>query len=145
MEWAALITWVLTAGGGFVMLGLWLKHGGMQQADQPGARIRPPRILSHFGLAATGLVIWIIYVASDSEVLAWIAFALLAIVALLGFSMLAIWLGQRRQPAATATASSTSADAAEQRFPVPIVALHGVLAAATLVLVLLTAAGVGGS
>src|ERR671929_1952552 len=108
MKWVALVTWVLTAGGGFVMLGLWLKHGGMQQADQPGARIRPPRILSHFGLAATGLVIWIIYVASDSEVLAWIAFALLLIVAALGFSMLAIWLRQRRQPAAPVTTSGSA-------------------------------------
>ena len=83
--------------------------------------------------------------ASDSDVLAWIAVALVAIVALLGFSMLAIWLGQRRQPAAPVTASATATDAAEQRFPAPVVGLHGVLAAATLVLVVLTAAGVGGS
>ena len=34
---------------------------------------------------------------------------------------------------------------AERRFPIPIVAAHGLVAAATLVLVLLTAAGVGGS
>src|ERR687884_656641 len=112
MEWVALATWVLTAGGGFFMLGLWLKHGGMQQSDRPGARIRAGRILSHFGLAATGLVLWIIYLASDSDVLAWIAFALVAIVALLGFSMLAIWLGPRRQPAAPVTATANSTDAA---------------------------------
>ena len=97
MEWAALITWVATAGGGFFMLGLWLKHGGMQQSDRPGARIRSARILSHFALAAIGLVLWIVYLASDSEALAWVAFALLLVVALLGFSMLAIWLGQRRR------------------------------------------------
>jgi hypothetical protein len=146
MEWAALITWIITAGGGFVMLGLWLKHGGMQQSGRPGERIHAPRILTHFALAATGLVLWIIYVASDSEVLAWIAFALLLIVAALGFSMLAIWLRQRRQPAAPVTASgSATAGAAEQRFPTVVVGAHGVVAAATLVLVLLTALGVGGS
>src|SRR4051795_1949196 len=100
MEWVALVTWVLTAGGGFAMLGLWLKHGGMKQSDMPGDRIRPARILSHFALAATGLVIWVVYLASDSDVLAWVAFALLAVVALLGFSMLAVWLRQRsREPA----------------------------------------------
>src|SRR3954447_6619585 len=100
MEWVALVTWVLTAGGGFLMLGLWLKHGGMRQADAPGDRIRSARILSHFALAATGLVIWIVYVATDTEALAWVAFALLAVVALLGFSMLAVWLRQRgREPA----------------------------------------------
>jgi hypothetical protein len=145
MKWVALTTWVLTASGGFVMLGVWLKHGGMQQGELPGDRIRPARILSHFALAATGLVLWIVYVASDSDVLAWVAFALLAIVALLGFSMLALWLRQRsREPAlAGAGATAPNAGPAEQRFPVPVVGLHGLLAATTLVLVFLVAAGVG--
>jgi hypothetical protein len=144
MEWAALITWVATAGGGFFMLGLWLKHGGMQQSDRPGARIRSARILSHFALAAIGLVLWIVYLASDSEALAWIAFALLLLVALLGFSMLAIWLAQRRRPTPAAVPADEGVTA-EQHFPVPVVAVHGLLAATTLVLVLLTAAGVGES
>jgi hypothetical protein len=131
MDWAALITWVLTAAGGFVLLVIWLKNGGMNQQD--GGRIRSARILSHFALAAVGLVLWIVYVASDSSALAWIAFALLLVVALIGFSMLAIWLAQRSRREA----------AAEQRFPVAVVGLHGVLAATTLVLVFLAAAGVG--
>jgi hypothetical protein len=144
MEWAALITWVATAGGGFFMLGLWLKHGGMQQSDRPGARIRSARILSHFALAAIGLVLWIVYLASDSEALAWIAFALLLLVALLGFSMLATWIAQRRRPTPAAVRAEEGVTA-EQHFPVPVVAVHGLLAATTLVLVLLTAAGVGDS
>src|ERR671936_2409371 len=111
MKWIALVTWVLTAGGGFVMLGLWLKHGGMQQSEMPGDRIRPPRILSHFALAASGLVVWIIYLATDSEALAWIAFAMLAVVALLGFSMLAIWVRQRgRQPAVAGAGEAMPAE-----------------------------------
>jgi hypothetical protein len=149
MEWAALVTWVVTAGGGFIMLGLWLQGGGMRQASQSGAVIRPPRILSHFALAATGLVLWIIYVATDSDALAWIAFGMLAVVAALGFSMLAIWLQQRRSPAAVAATAGDpaggSVQPAERRFPIPVVVAHGLVAAATLVLVLLTAAGVGGS
>ncbi len=132
MDWAALITWVLTAAGGFVLLVVWLKHGGMSQQD--GGRIRSARILTHFALAAVGLVLWIVYVASDSSALAWIAFALLLVVALIGFSMLAIWLAQR---------SRREVAAAEQRFPVAVVGLHGVLAATTLVLVFLAAAGIG--
>ena len=134
MSWAALITWIVTAGGGFVLLTIWLRNGGMRQRES--GRIRPPLVLSHFALAATGLVLWIVYVANDSTTLAWIAFALLLVVALIGFTMFAIWASQRsrRDPAP-----------AEQRFPVPIVALHGLVAATTLVLVLLAAAGVGGS
>src|SRR5215212_8532073 len=111
MEWVALATWVLTAGGGFFMLGLWLKNGGMRQAHESGDRIRANRILSHFGLAASGLVLWIIYVASDSDALAWIAFALLLIVALLGFSMLATWLRQRPERATVAEGVGSASEA----------------------------------
>jgi hypothetical protein len=146
MKWAALVTWVLTAGGGFVMLGLWLKNGGMKQSDQPGDRIRSTRILTHFALAAIGLVLWIIYVASDSDGLAWAAFALLAIVALLGFSMLATWLRQGSHRTTAVGSDAGGGDVpAERSFPNLIVAGHGLLAATTLVLVLLVAAGVGDS
>jgi hypothetical protein len=140
MEWAALISWIVTAGGGFVLLGLWLRHGGMRQR-QPGRQIRPPLILGHFALAATGLVLWIVYVFTDSNALAWIAFAILVLVAVLGWTMFAIWW-QRRQAGATAAPASPSAEPAEQRFPVPIVALHGLLAVTTVVLVFLAAVGV---
>jgi hypothetical protein len=147
MEWVALVTWVLTAGGGFVMLALWLRHGGMKESELPGDRIRSARILSHFGLAATGLVVWVVYLATDSDALAWVAFALLAVVAVLGFAMLAVWLRQRSREPALAGAAGAVSDAtpAEQHFPAAIVGLHGLLAATTLVLVLLVAAGVGGS
>jgi len=140
MKWAALITWVLTAGGGFVLLSIWLARGGMK-SQAAGNRIKPPLIMSHFLLAATGLVLWIIYVIDDSSSLAWIAFVLLLVVALLGFTMFAIWL-RRRRAGAAGTAPDTPA---EQHFPIAIVGLHGLLAATTLVLVLLAAAGVGGS
>jgi hypothetical protein len=67
--------------------------------------------------------------------------------------MFAIWLRQRNSaapagapPPADTTPPPTagsSAGGAEQRFPVPIVGAHGVLAATTLVLVFLAAIGVG--
>ena len=139
MKWAALVLWIITAGGGFAMLAIWLKRGGPRQNGP--RRIRTPLICGHFLLAAAGLVLWIVYVANDSGTLAWIAFAALLVVALLGFAMFGIWLSQRR----TAGVGDGSARPAEQHFPVPIVALHGLLAATTLVLVLLAAAGVGGS
>jgi hypothetical protein len=144
MKWAALISWLVTAGGGFVLLAIWLARGGMRQQGGGGNRIRPPLIISHFLLAAAGLVLWIVYIANGSTTLAWIAFGALLVVALLGFTMFAIWL--QRGPRRGALAEPVTADTpAEQHFPVPIVGLHGLLAATTLVLVLLTAAGVGGS
>ena len=145
MEWAALIAWVITAGGGFVLLAIWLSRGGMQQGREPGSKIRPPLILTHFGLAATGLVLWIIYLASDSDTLAWIAFVLLAIVAVLGWTMFAIWYQRRQRGTLDAGMASAGNSPAEQHFPVSIVALHGALAVTTVLLVFLTAIGVGGS
>ena len=143
MEWAALITWLLTAGGGFALLAIFLQRGGMQQREG-GSRIRPPLLLSHFLLAVAGLVLWIIYLIADAEALAWIAFFALLVVAGLGFTMFAIWL-RRRQAQAPVTETVTPDTPAEQHFPVSIVGLHGVLAATTLVLVFLTAIGVGES
>jgi hypothetical protein len=141
MEWAALIAWVATAGGGFVLLAIWLARGGMRQGREPGARIRPALILSHFLLAATGLLLWIIFLVTDSDALAWIALVLLGIIAILGWTMFAIWY-QRRQRGRVAEAVDPGTPA-EQHFPVPVVALHGVLAVTTVVLVFLTAIGVG--
>jgi manganese efflux pump family protein len=116
MKWAALIAWVL--------------------------RIRPALILSHFLLAATGLLLWIIYLANDSETLAWIAFVILVVVALLGWTMFAIWYRRRQHPTQDAGAIDPGTPA-EQHFPVSIVALHGVGAVTTVLLVFLTAIGVG--
>jgi hypothetical protein len=156
---AALITWLLTAGGGFFMLGTWLSKGGNRPPRT--SNFPPALIFGHFGLAATGLVIWIIYLITDTDALAWIAFILLLPVAVLGFTMLARWLPTRRTGASAgatgtgsvggrATAESAGATAAtsagqppESHFPVPVVAAHGLFAVVTVVLVLLTALGVG--
>lgn len=143
MKWAALVLWVITALGGFALLAIWLQRGGMQQAAGQGSRIRPPLIFGHMLLAATGLVLWIIYLFADTKGIAWAAFVLLLIVAVLGFAMFALWL-QRRQKKGAGGGLSGAEDEepAEQHFPLAIVGVHGVVAATTLVLVLLAAVGV---
>lgn len=76
---------------------------------------------------------WIIYLGTDSDGLAWTAFVIILVVALLGFTMFARWL------AGVGMRGDTAADAPpEQHFPVAFVFGHGLFAAATLVLVLLT-------
>ncbi|HEY4569739.1 MAG TPA: hypothetical protein VIH10_09750 [Kribbella sp.] len=135
---AALITWLITALGGFYMLFTWISKGG---ARTPSASHFPPALIfGHFALAAIGLVLWIVYVIVDNDTLAWIAFVLLLPVAALGFTMLARWLPTYR----TRTAATTDAPA-ERHFPVAVVGGHGLFAVTTLVLVLLTALEVGGS
>ncbi len=148
MKWAALTVWVITALGGFGLLGIWLQRGGLKQAGQPGRRIRTPLIFTHMLLAATGLVLWIIYLASGTRGFAWVAFALLLVVASLGFGMLALWKQRRQSTAAAGATGGPGAEGglpAEQHFPIALVGAHGVVAATTLVLVLLAALKVGGS
>lgn len=147
MDVAALIAWVVTAGGGFILLGTWIARGGPRQAQAGATRFPPALIFGHFGLAATGLVLWIIYVLTDAGALAWIALVLLLAVATLGFTMVTRWRQDRATVAAGAAGSPEphAERPAEQHFPVAVVYLHGLLAVITLVLVLLTALGVGGS
>jgi hypothetical protein len=129
MAVVALITWLITAAGGFVMLAGWIGRGGHRPGS--GSRLGAPMVFTHFALAAVGLVLWIIYLAADADGLAWAAFGLLLPVALLGFVMFARWLGTR------------GAAVPESRFPLAVVLGHGLFAATTLVLVLLTALGIG--
>ncbi|HET9143284.1 hypothetical protein [Actinophytocola sp.] len=136
MDIAALVTWLLTAVGGFVLLGTWIAKGGVRN---PGStRMAPPLIFGHFALAAIGLVLWIVFVIADTPALAWTAVALLVPVALLGFTMFARWLPAYRARTAAGDAP------AERHFPVAVVAGHGLFAVVTVVLALLAALNTGG-
>ena len=159
MAVAALIAWLVTAAGGFWMLGIWISRGGMRQQNAGPSRFPAPVILGHFLLAAAGLVIWISYVAVHAKALAWAAFVVLLPVAALGFVMLLRWLPTWRASRVPAMAGGPGAAGpgqvtwptvtwptaapAERHLPVPVIIGHGVFAVVTLLLVLLTAAGVG--
>ncbi|MEU0331838.1 hypothetical protein [Streptomyces sp. NPDC006193] len=148
MAVAALITWVLTALGGFFLLATWIRRGGLRRQQSGTSRLPAPAVFGHFAPAAVGLVVWIVYIVADRSVLAWTAFGLLLPVALLGFVMLARWIPVHRDrtTAGAAAAAAPEAEAAvpaERHFPVAVVVAHGVLAVATLALVLLTALGGG--
>lgn len=146
MDIAALIAWVVTALGGFYLLGTWLQRGGIRQQQSGTSRLPAPVIFGHFALAAIGLVVWILYVVADKDALAWTAFGLLLPVALLGFTMLARWIPvYRERSAATAARGAEGTVPAERHFPLAVVLAHGLFAVVTLVLVLLTALGIGGS
>lgn len=140
MAIAALITWLLTAIGGFVMLGLWINKGGPKSGN---SHLPPAVIFGHFALAAIGLIVWIVYVIADIDALAWVGFILLLPVAVLGFVMLARWIPVYRAPATVSGpgATSSNAEPAEKHFPVPVVVGHGVLAVVTVILALLAALG----
>jgi hypothetical protein len=147
MNVAALIAWLVTALGGFYLLGRWLARGGVRGPS----RFPAPVIFGHFLLAGAGLVVWIVFLIAHAKALAWTAFVILLPVALLGFTMFFRWVGVYRAAAvpapaparvgAPAAASAGDAVPAERHLPVPVVLAHGALAATTLVLVLLAALG----
>ncbi|MEV0160030.1 hypothetical protein [Nonomuraea fuscirosea] len=163
MDIAALITWIVTALGGFAMLGIWISRGGLRRDEGAPTRLPSPVVFGHLLLAAAGLVAWILYLATGSAALGWTALVLLVPVALLGFVMLARWIPVHRAAAPGTATPETSAPAtapfqttapgtapgaaagavapAERHFPVAVVVGHGVLAVVTLVLVLLTVLG----
>jgi hypothetical protein len=144
---AALVLWILTAGGGFYLLAQWVGGGGHRRAS--ATRFPPALVFGHFLLAAAGLVLWIIYLVVDKRPLGWAALVLLVLAAVGGLTMFARWVpSYRSRRAAVAPRSQQSAMASgdsppERSFPVTIVGAHGVLAVTTLVLVVLTMIGIG--
>lgn len=136
MAVAALIAWLATAVGGFVMLGTWVAKGGSKRGT---SHLPPAVIFSHFALAAIGLVLWIIYMLTDNHTFAWVGFVLLVPVALLGFVMLVRWIPVYRSRAVAGSSPRGQPDLAEKHFPVGVVAGHGIFAVATVILVLLAA------
>jgi hypothetical protein len=169
MENAALVLWLLTAAGGLTMAAIWLLRGGLRQRDEvlelsyadvsratdvtegtpPSRRSRLPAwmITTHGAVAALGLLLWIFYVGFDGtegtgvSALPPFVVTLLLVVATLGVLMVRRWREHRQELVAAEVPKADRPP--EQRFPALVVALHGLLAVATLVLVLLVAFGVG--
>ena len=105
MAIAALVAWVLTALGGFVMLAKWISSGGLHQQRDRTTHFPAGLVFGHLGLAAAGLMLWIAYLLLDNDRLAWIAFVVLLPVAVLGFAMFARWGAGRRRSTRIAASS----------------------------------------
>jgi hypothetical protein len=157
---AALGAWILAAGSGSYILGGWISHGGIRRLRAGGAGLSPVVIFGHFALAAAGLLVWIIFLATGWAALAWAAVGLLLPVAGLGMAMLTI--GLSGEPARAVPAVPLSAVPLPVG-PLPVVPLladrapaarhtsllvvlgHGLLAVGTILLVLLAALAASGN
>ena len=100
-------------------------------------------VLSHLGLAACGLCAWIGYLLTRWPPLAWTGLSMLLPVAALGMATLVQAIPEpdraQRRPSAMAGAPAKS------KAPVVMIAAHGVLATATLLLALLGSVAALGS
>jgi manganese efflux pump family protein len=138
---AALVAWLLTAAAGGYLLAGWLKQSGSRR-DPIRHYGRPPVVvLSHAGLALTGLLIWIGFLISGWVPAAWAAACLLLLVAGLGMASLAQAISGASPPGqeAPVTTQAGRPVTARTRPPAVIIAVHGVCATAAMLLVLLAA------
>jgi hypothetical protein len=171
LDLAALAAWAVTAAAGTWLLAGWIAHGGLRRRYARVAGVPQAVIVGHFTLALTGLGIWIAFLATGVPALAWAAVAVVLSVAGLGMATLAGGLPEERQPsdgppdpqpalagppgtrsAGTGSAGTGSARTALRAArtaaigvpagkPLTVIALHGALAAATILLVVLGAIG----
>ena len=159
MRFIALIAWFVTALGGLYMLAVWLIENDVTDSRNPASRLPLPLIVAHMTLAVSGLVVWVTYLLLDRDALAWTALGILGGIALLGFTMFARWIPVYRTQGATPEPVPVPVGAGlepaqpvmviqegppEGNFPLFIVIAHGTFAVSTVVLVLLSALGVGG-
>jgi hypothetical protein len=90
LSFAALVTWLLDAISGGYMLRTWIARGGLRR-QRAADGLAPAVVFSHFGLATTGLLLWISYLVTRLIVLAWLGIGGLVVVIGLGISTVTVW------------------------------------------------------
>ena len=142
MSVVGLFTWIITVFLGLALVVIWIVEYDREFQSAAATRLPVPVISGHALLAMCGLFLWISYLLLDQARLAWAAAAVLGAVAVLGLVMAARWIRVYRaysDPGPSLT--RRAAVPAERHFPLPVVVAHGIMAVATLVLVLLTVLG----
>jgi hypothetical protein len=103
---ATLLTWLLTMAAGGYMLLRFVLGGGLRRQLAAGDRTSPAVVLTHFGLASAGLLLWALYLATSWLAVAWVAVALLLPVFGFGMATLIVWtVGSSRRPSGTSGAA----------------------------------------
>lgn len=125
---AALLAWVFTAAAGGYLIAGWLSGVRRRRRLRPAGLV-PLTVFGHFGLAVAGLGIWLAFVVTGAPVLAWFGVGVIVLIAGLGMGALSAALPE----------PSRGATPTRGRTPVTVIAVHGMLATATILLVLLAA------
>jgi hypothetical protein len=106
----------------------------------------PAAVLGHFGLALAGLGIWVAFLVTGLAALAWVAVGLVVLIAGLGMGVLGAALpepARSPEPARNPAPAGPGRRVSRAGTPVIVIAIHGMLATATILLVLLAAIGAG--
>jgi manganese efflux pump family protein len=109
---ATLLAWLLTMAAGGYMLLRFVLGGGLRRQLAAGDRTSPAVVLTHFGLASAGLLLWALYLATSWLAVAWVAVALLLPVFGFGMATLIVWTSgtSRRSSGTSRVPPGTSAE-----------------------------------
>jgi len=91
MAIAAMIAWVLTASIGVYMLRTWVTRGGLRRQRATGVGVPPAVVFGHASAALTGLLIWLGFVRTRSDLLAWLGVTVMAGAIALGVCTVTLW------------------------------------------------------
>ena len=139
MSTVALVTWMATVLVGLVLLIIWLMEYDRDFQTGTATRLPVPVISTHALLGVGGLLVWAFYLVTDEERLAQVSVVDLGVVATLGLIMAVRWLSVYRQyskPGLTQTRLVSVPP--ERHFPRPVILIHGLLAFATIGIVVFT-------
>jgi hypothetical protein len=154
MDIAALITWIIAIGGGLFLLSIWLIEYDREFQSVAATRLPVLLISAHALLAVSAFVLWVGYLITNQDRLAKTAAIVLAAAVALGVTMGVRWIGVYRRYRSVPRGRGRFAAASQQpsipipperHFPLAVVVGHGVFAGVTIVLVVLTITGAGGS
>jgi manganese efflux pump family protein len=158
MNVIGLITGVVAAGLGLYLLSIWLIEYDGEFQSAAATRLPPSLLAGHVLAAVTALLLWVAYLAWDSDRLAWYSVLGFVVAAGLGLTMAFRWISVYRAKraglrVAARFLAAPTADGAprsyvtdigppERNFPLAVVLAHGVFAVTTLTVVLLCTVGV---
>ena len=91
MAIAAMIAWVVTASIGFYMLRTWVTRGGLRRQRSTGVGVPPAVVFGHASAALTGLAIWLGFVDTGLDLLAWLGVAVVTGAIALGVCTVTLW------------------------------------------------------
>ena len=113
MAIAAMIGWVLTASIGVYMLRTWVTRGGLRRQRATGVGVPPAVVFGHASAALTGLLIWLGFVGTGLDLLAWLGVTVVAGAITLGVCTVTLWtpypVAVPPAPAPAAAAKATPA------------------------------------
>lgn len=91
MAIAAMIAWVVTASIGIYMLRTWVTRGGLRRQRATGTGVPPAVVFGHASAALTGLVIWLGFVDTGLDLLAWLGVTVVTGTIALGVCTVTLW------------------------------------------------------